>query len=37
MTFEETIDKLMQLKLPHMAGALRAQLDRPGTALGIEN
>ena len=28
MTTEETIEKLMQLKLPHMAQALRAQLDR---------
>lgn len=36
MTVEETIDKLIQLKLPHMAAALRAQLDRPGNALGVE-
>ena len=36
MTVEETIDKLIQLKLPHMAAALRAQLERPGNALGVE-
>ena len=36
MTVEETIDKLIQLRLPHMAAALRAQLDRAGSALGVE-
>jgi len=36
MTIEETIDKLIQLKLPHMAAALRAQLERAGSALGVE-
>jgi DNA replication protein DnaC len=36
MTVEETIDKLIQLKLPHMAAALRAQLDRAGCALSVE-
>lgn len=37
MTVEETIDKLMQLKLPHMATALRSALDRAaGSALSIE-
>jgi DNA replication protein DnaC len=37
MTFEETIDKLMQLKLPHMASALRTHLERaPGSALSLE-
>jgi DNA replication protein DnaC len=37
MTVEETIDKLMQLRLPHMATALRAQLDRAaGSALSLE-
>jgi DNA replication protein DnaC len=36
MTNEETIDKLIQLKLPHMAAALRAQLDRAGSPLGVE-
>ena len=36
MTNEETIDKLIQLKLPHMAAALRAQLDRAGSGLGVE-
>lgn len=37
MTIEETIEKLMQLKLPHMATALRAALDRAaGSALTIE-
>ena len=30
MTNEETIDKMMQLKLPHMAQAFREQLD-PGS------
>lgn len=37
MTVEETIDKLIRLKLPHMAASLRAQLDRAaGSALGLE-
>jgi DNA replication protein DnaC len=37
MTVEETIDKLIQLKLPHMASALREQLDRRvGSALSVE-
>lgn len=36
MTIEETIDKLIKLRLPHMAAELRAQLDRPGSGLGIE-
>jgi DNA replication protein DnaC len=37
MTVEETIDKLMQLRLPHMANALRAALDRAaGSALSVE-
>jgi DNA replication protein DnaC len=37
MTVEESIDKLIQLKLPHMANALREQLDRrAGSALSIE-
>jgi len=37
MTVEETIDKLIQLKLPHMASALREQLDRrAGSALSVE-
>lgn len=37
MTVEETIDKLIRLKLPHMAASLRAQLDRgAGSALGVE-
>jgi DNA replication protein DnaC len=37
MTVEETIDKLIQLKLPHMAKALREQLDRAtGSALTVE-
>ena len=31
MTVEETIDKLIQLKLPHMAAALRAQLSGRAT------
>src|SRR5262249_25091349 len=37
MTVEETIEKLIQLKLPHMASALRAELDRAvGSALTLE-
>lgn len=37
MTVEETIDKLIQLRLPHMANALRAELDRAaGSALSVE-
>jgi DNA replication protein DnaC len=37
MTVEETIDKLMQLRLPHMASALRAALERAaGSALSVE-
>jgi hypothetical protein len=37
MTVEETIDKLIQLRLPHMASALRAELDRAaGSALFVE-
>jgi DNA replication protein DnaC len=37
MTVEETLDKLIQLKLPHMASALRAALERAaGSALSIE-
>ena len=37
MTTEETIDKLLQLRLPHMASALRAALDgAPGSALSVE-
>jgi DNA replication protein DnaC len=37
MTVEETIGKLIQLKLPHMASALRAQLERAaGSALSVE-
>ncbi len=36
MTTEETIDKLMKLRLPHMAAELRAQLDRAGSGLGVE-
>jgi DNA replication protein DnaC len=37
MTVEETIDKLMQLKLPHMAHALREQLERAaGSALSVD-
>jgi DNA replication protein DnaC len=37
MTVEETIDKLMQLRLPHMANALRAALERAaGSALSVE-
>ena len=30
------IDKLIQLRLPHMAAALRAQLERAGSALSVE-
>ena len=38
MTVEETINKLIQLKLPHMARALREQLDRAaGSALTVED
>jgi DNA replication protein DnaC len=37
MTVEETIDKLMKLRLPHMAAALRATLDRAaGSGLSVE-
>ena len=37
MTVEETINQLIQLKLPHMAHALREQLDRAaGSALTVE-
>jgi DNA replication protein DnaC len=37
MTVEETIDKMIKLRLPHMAQALRAQLDRAvGSALTVE-
>lgn len=37
MTVEETIDKLIQLKLAHMADALRAAIERAaGSALSIE-
>ena len=37
MTAEETIDKLMKLRLPHMAQAFRAQLERAvGSALTVE-
>jgi len=37
MTVEETIEKLIQLRLPHMASALRAALARaPGSALSVE-
>jgi DNA replication protein DnaC len=37
MTVEETIDKLIQIKLPHMADALRKALDRAaGSALSVE-
>jgi DNA replication protein DnaC len=37
MTVEETIEKLMKMKLPHMANALRAELDRAaGSALTLE-
>lgn len=38
MIVEETIDKLIQLKLPHMAAELRSALDRAaGSALTIED
>ena len=38
MTVEETIDKLTKLKLPHMAQALREQLDRAvGSAISVED
>ena len=38
MTVEETIDKLIQLRLPHMATALRFALERAaGSALYIED
>ena len=38
MTVEETIDKLMQLRLPHMAAALRSALERAaGSALSLED
>src|SRR4051812_34658277 len=38
MTLEETINKLIQLKLPHMAYALREQLDRAvGSTLTVED
>jgi DNA replication protein DnaC len=38
MTVEETIDKLMQLRLPHMASGLRSALERaPGSALSVED
>lgn len=37
MTLEETINKLVQLKLPHMAAALREALERAaGSALTVE-
>jgi DNA replication protein DnaC len=37
MTVEETIDKLMKLRLPHMAAALRTTLDRAaGSGLSVE-
>lgn len=37
MTVEETIDKLIQLKLPEMASALRSALEQPaGSALSLE-
>ena len=37
MTIEETIDKLIKLRLPHMAAALRAELDRAaGSGLSVE-
>lgn len=37
MIVEETIEKLVQLKLPHMANALRAELARAaGSALSVE-
>lgn len=35
--FEETLHKLIRLKLPHMAEALRAELEKgPGSALSLE-
>lgn len=38
MTVEETIEKLIQLRLPHMASALRAELERAaGSALTVED
>ena len=38
MTVEETIENLIQLRLPHMASALRAELDRAaGSALTVED
>ena len=38
MTVEETIDKLTQLRLPHMASAFRSVLERAaGSALSIED
>jgi len=38
MTVEETIEKLIQLRLPHMASALRAELERAvGSALSVED
>jgi DNA replication protein DnaC len=37
MTVEETIDKMIQLRLPHMAHALREQLERAaGSTLSVE-
>jgi DNA replication protein DnaC len=37
MTVEETIDKMIKLRLPHMAQALRTQLERAvGSALTVE-
>jgi len=37
MMLEETIDKLMRLRLPHMAGALREAVDRaPGSSLTVD-
>jgi len=37
MTVEETIDKLIQLRLPHMASALRAALERSvGSVFSVE-
>jgi DNA replication protein DnaC len=36
MTIEETVDKLINLKLPYMAAALREALDRVGSGLGVE-
>jgi len=37
MTVEETIEKLMKLRLPHMAAALRATLERAvGSGLSVE-